>query len=149
MNNINVIDVKNIFDFLPHRYPFLLVDRVIKIKKYKYINVLKNVSINEPCFQGHFPNNPIFPGVLIIESMAQASGLLVLNSFKNLSSNTSYYLVAIDRVHFKKMVLPGDQIFIEVVIKKNKKNFIQFQGLAKVNKNIVCKAIITCMFKKN
>ncbi|MCW5196477.1 3-hydroxyacyl-ACP dehydratase FabZ [Buchnera aphidicola (Pemphigus obesinymphae)] len=149
MNNINVIDVKNIFGFLPHRYPFLFIDRVIEIKKYEYIYAIKNVSINESCFQGHFPNNPIFPGVLIIESMAQASGLLVINSFKNLSSYISYYLASIDRVRFKKIVVPGDQIFIEVVIEKNKKNLTRFRGLAKVNNNIVCKAIITCMLKKN
>ena len=149
MNNVNVIDVKNIFYFLHHRYPFLLIDRVIEIKKYEYINVIKNVSINEPYFQGHFPNNPIFPGVLIIESMAQASGLLVLNSFKDLSLNTSYYLVSIDRVRFKRIAVPGDQIFIEVVIEKNKNNLTRFRGLAKVNNNIICKANITCMLKKN
>ncbi|CAL4042818.1 3-hydroxyacyl-ACP dehydratase FabZ [Buchnera aphidicola] len=148
MKKINFTDIENIFNLLPHRYPFFLIDRVLKIKKSEFIYVVKNVSFNEPFFQGHFPGKPIFPGVLILESMIQASGLLGLKSFSNLPLNSIYYLVAIDRVRFKKIVIPGDQIFIEVFIEKSKSVLTRFKSLAKVDDKIVCTAIITCMLKK-
>jgi len=149
MKKINILDIDNISDILPHRYPFLLIDRIVKIKKSEYLYAIKNVTINEPFFQGHFPYKPIFPGVLILESIAQASGFLGLKSFKNVRSNAFYYLVSIDNVRFKKIVIPGDQMLIKVIIEKHKGTLTRFKGLATVNQCVVCTAVITFFLKKN
>jgi len=140
--------MKDILKFLPHRYPILLIDKVIECKLNEYLLALKNISFNEWCFQGHYPDDPIFPGVLIIESMAQASGLLGLKSLNKVKKNILYYLIGIDHARFKKVVRPGDQMFIEVKIEKKNKLLTYFKGIAKVNNHIVCKATITCFLKK-
>jgi 3-hydroxyacyl-[acyl-carrier-protein] dehydratase len=149
MKKMNILDINNIFNILPHRYPFLLIDRIIKIKKGEHLYAIKNITINEPFFKGHFPYKPIFPGVLILESIAQASGFLGLTSLKSVQSNAVYYLVSINNVRFKKIVVPGDQMLIKVIIEKNKGTLTRFRGLAKVNHCVVCTAVITCVVKQH
>ncbi len=112
--NSNISNIKKILKTLPHRYPFLLIDRILDFKISNYLKVLKNCTINEPFFQGHFFKNPIFPGVLIIEAMAQAVAILIHKSTGGLNINKLYYFVGIEHARFKKNVIPGDQIFIEV-----------------------------------
>lgn len=113
-----MFDIKEIMKNVPHRYPFLLLDRVLDFKENEYVTVLKNISINEAQFQGHFPGNPIFPGVYIIENMAQASCFLLTKSLGGLDENTVYYLGKVGKVSFMKPVIPGDQLITTVKITK-------------------------------
>ncbi|CAL4321075.1 3-hydroxyacyl-ACP dehydratase FabZ [Buchnera aphidicola] len=136
------LSIKNILKILPHRYPFLLVDRILHYKKLKYLYALKNCTFNESIFQGHFYNEPIFPGVLVLESMAQASGLLIYKSTGELDIQKLYYFVGIDSARFKKIVIPGDQIILEIQWFKNTKNIQKFKSIARVNECIICRAII-------
>lgn len=138
-NNLNI---KKILKILPHRYPFLLIDRVLKLSTFKYLKATKNCTINEPFFQGHFLKDPVFPGVLIIESMAQAAGILIYESTGKLSINNLYYFAGIDDTRFKKNATPGDQILIEVFFFKRKKNILKFKSTATVNNDIICKSTI-------
>ncbi|QCI15922.1 3-hydroxyacyl-ACP dehydratase FabZ [Buchnera aphidicola] len=138
----NTLNIKKIFKILPHRYPFLLIDRVLNFKSFKYLNAVKNCTINEPCFQGHFLKEPIFPGVLIIETMAQAGSILLYQSTGQLSINKLYHFVGIDSARFKKNVIPGDQMHIKANIWKYSKNLLIFKNTALVNNNIVCKSKI-------
>lgn len=138
------LDIKNILKLLPHRYPFLLVDRVLEFKKGVYLRAIKNVSFNEPFFQGHFPSKPIFPGVLILESMAQAAGILAFKSIKKLTSKEIYYFAGIDEARFKHPVQPGDQMIFEVTFLKTKRSLTRFKGITKVDEKIVCEAIMMC-----
>jgi len=127
------VDVERIQAMLPHRYPFLLVDRVLDFTPNKKLTALKNVSINEPFFQGHFPGHPVMPGVLIIEALAQASGLLVfLSAQQQKSSQPMYYLVKVDDAKFSQLVVPGDQLILEVELKR----MLRKMGL------FVCKALV-------
>ncbi|QCI20965.1 3-hydroxyacyl-ACP dehydratase FabZ [Buchnera aphidicola (Hyperomyzus lactucae)] len=143
MNTINnTLNIKKIFKILPHRYPFLLIDRVLNFKNFEFLNAIKNCTINEPYFQGHFVKEPIFPGVLIIEAMAQAASILIYKSIGQLHINKLYYFVGIDSTRFKKTVIPGDQIFIQVNIWKFNKHILIFKNTALVNENIVCKSKI-------
>lgn len=138
----HTLKIKEILNILPHRYPFLLIDRVVDFKQNKYLKAIKNISFNEPCFQGHYPNKPIFPGVLIIESMAQATGVLAFKSMSKLSQRKIYYFASINNARFKKPVIPGDQMIIEVYFKKIRKNFSRFKGIVTVGNKIVCEAIM-------
>ncbi|MCR3755181.1 MAG: 3-hydroxy-acyl-[acyl-carrier-protein] dehydratase [Candidatus Westeberhardia cardiocondylae] len=150
MNNksVNNISVKDILTFLPHRFPFLLIDRIIKFKKEKFLHAIKNVSFNEQCFQGHFPNKPIFPGVLILESMIQATGILYFKSLTKLSPKEHYYVAAINSAKFKYLVQPGDQINIEATLIKKRKKILKFKVISKVKNQIICEALIICAIKK-
>lgn len=139
---LNILNIKKIFKILPHRYPFLLIDRILNFKTFKYLKAIKNCTINEPYFQGHFKKEPIFPGVLIIEAMAQAASVLIYQSTGELKINHLYYFVGIDNARFKKMVFPGDQIIIEVYLIQEKRNILTFKNTARVNKNIICKSTI-------
>lgn len=114
------VTVEQIQDLLPHRYPFLLVDRVIELDPDKRVVALKNVTINEPFFQGHFPGHPVMPGVLLVEAMAQTAGLLtqISNRIKGNNGNPLFYLVKVDNARFNAMVIPGDQLRIEVSLKR-------------------------------
>lgn len=103
----HTLDIAEILDLLPHRYPFLLVDRVLEFEEHKYLRAVKNVSVNEPFFQGHFPGKPIFPGVLILEAMAQATGILAFKSVGKLEPGELYYFAGIDEARFKRPVVPG------------------------------------------
>jgi 3-hydroxyacyl-[acyl-carrier-protein] dehydratase len=137
------LSIKKILEALPHRYPFLLVDRVVEYEASHSIVVLKNVSIDEPHFLGHFPDNPIMPGVLILESMAQATGLLAYYSNKARGRQESvYYLVGVDKARFKRPVVPGDQLIIEVILEKEMRGIFRFLAKARVEENIVASAQI-------
>lgn len=131
---------------LPHRYPFLLVDRVIDYVPGKSLVAIKNVTINEPFFPGHFPQRPVMPGVLILESLAQATGILAIVSDENgrLGENSLYYFVGIDKARFKKPVVPGDQMILDVKLNRTMRNMWMFSGEAKVDGKVVASADIMC-----
>ncbi|MGX5173402.1 3-hydroxyacyl-ACP dehydratase FabZ [Aliikangiella sp. IMCC44653] len=142
---LNSLDIHQIMQTLPHRYPFLLVDRVIDYKLGEYLNAIKNVSVNEPCFMGHFPHRPVFPGVLILEALAQATGILAFKTSQQCADeNTLYYFVSIDEAKFKKPVEPGDQLLLKVQLIKRKKTFWKFDAVAEVNGQTVCSAKLMC-----
>ena len=139
-------DIKKIMDLLPHRYPLLLVDRILEIVPDDKIFALKNVTINEPFFQGHFPGQPIMPGVLIIEAMAQAGGLLVYSSMPKEKQGTAVYFMGMDKVRFRKQVVPGDQLVFEAKILKKRSNTFKMAGIASVNEKRVAEAELMAMF---
>ena len=128
----------NIQNYLPHRYPFLLIDKVIDIKKNKSIIAQKNVSNNEPFFQGHFPDYPVFPGVLLLEAMAQATAILDIESNDRDMSKQLYYFVGIDKARFKKQVVPGDIIIINANLNQSKSDIHKFSSECHVNDEVVC-----------
>jgi 3-hydroxyacyl-[acyl-carrier-protein] dehydratase len=132
--NLNVEEIRRI---LPHRYPFLLVDRVLSLEKGKRIVGIKNVSINEPFFLGHFPGRPIMPGVLIVEAMAQLGGILALVSTPENLGNPAIFLLGLDKVRFRLPVTPGDQLRLEVEAVRGGKKFWKMQGKAFVDQNLV------------
>ncbi|MDZ7736430.1 MAG: 3-hydroxyacyl-ACP dehydratase FabZ [Gammaproteobacteria bacterium] len=135
------IDIDEIKTFLPHRYPFLLVDRVLSYEPNKSLTAVKNVTFNEPFFQGHFPNKPVMPGVLIIEAMAQATGLLgCLSTDSNNVADSLYYLVAVDKARFRHTVEPGDQLIMTVEFQKVKRGIWCFDVTAKVDDQLVATA---------
>ena len=136
----SVFDIKSIMQNLPHRYPFLLVDRVVEFDKGKRITALKNVTINEPFFQGHFPGTPIMPGVLIVEAMGQAGGVLVIQSLPLESRGKLIYFMGFDGVRFRKPVVPGDQLMLELEILKIRSNAVKMAGVAKVDGKTVAEA---------
>lgn len=143
-----MMDIHKILKLLPHRYPFLLVDRVIEIEKGKKIQAIKNVSINEPFFTGHFPTRPVMPGVLILEALAQAAGLL---SFDMLGvtpdANTIFYFVGVDGARFKRPVEPGDQLILDVELDRIRGGIYKFKGVASVAGNMACEAEIMCTMR--
>lgn len=134
------MDVEEIKRILPHRYPFLLVDRVLDWELGKKIVALKNVTINEPFFMGHFPNNPIMPGVLIIEALAQVGGILALLSTPEHVGNPAIFLMGLDKVRFRKPVVPGDQLIMELETLRGGKKFFKMAGKAFVDQNLVAEA---------
>lgn len=135
----STLDIKQIFDLLPHRYPFILVDRVIDYKPFEYLTAIKNVTINENFFTGHFPENPIMPGVLMLEALAQACGLLAGVSETH-SENTLHFFAGIDNVKFKHVVTPGDQLRLEVKFLGKKREFWRMHGEAYVGDKLACSA---------
>ena len=139
------MDIQEILEHLPHRYPFLLIDRVLECEPGKSLVALKNVSVNEPMFTGHFPERPIFPGVLIMEALAQATGILAFRTNEKKPDGSSlYYFAGIDKCRFKQPVVPGDQLILEVEILKEKRGVWKFNGVAKVDGKIVASAEIMC-----
>lgn len=138
------LNITEIQELLPHRYPFLLVDRVTDFEEEKYLHAIKNVSVNEPQFTGHFSQMPIFPGVLILEAMAQATGLLAFKSFGAPAENELYYFASIDKAKFRKPVVPGDQLVLEVEFIKDRRGIALFNGVAKVDGEVVCSAELKC-----
>jgi 3-hydroxyacyl-[acyl-carrier-protein] dehydratase len=143
-----MMDIHQILKQLPHRYPFLLVDRVTELEKGKRIVALKNVTINEPFFVGHFPHRPVMPGVLILEAMAQAAALL---SFDTLGvtpdDKTVYYFAGIDGARFKRPVEPGDQLVMEVTLERTKAGIFKFKGTSRVAGEIACEAELMCTMR--
>jgi len=133
---------------LPHRYPFLMVDRILSIALGKRVVGLKNVSVNEPFFMGHFPQNPIMPGVLIIESMAQVGGILALLSTPEHLGNPEVYLMAMDKVRFRRPVVPGDQLILEIQVIRPGKKFFKMEGKATVEGTLVAEAEFMAMIGK-
>lgn len=142
------MDIHEILEHLPHRYPFVLIDRVISLELHKEITAIKNVSVNEPYFPGHFPYHPVMPGVLIIEAMAQAAAIL---SFKTMnikpSDDSVYYFAGIDSARFKKPVSPGDQIVLNVKIDRILKGIWKYSGVASVDGVVVAEAQMMCILK--
>ena len=140
-----VMDIQGILEHLPHRYPFLLVDKVTHIKLGQSLTAVKNISFNEPQFTGHFPNKPIYPGVLIIEALAQASGILSYRSNNSKHSNDKlFYLVGVDKTRFKKPVIPGDQLILQIDVIKQKRGVWKFNTIASVDGQVVASAELMC-----
>lgn len=138
------IDVIEIQRMLPHRYPFLLVDRVIEFEPHKRVLAYKNVSANEAFFQGHFPGRPVMPGVLVVEALAQAGGVLTQLSHDGSAEGRLSYLVKVDNARFSRMVVPGDRLDLEVTIKREIRNMTQYCGVARVDGEQVASADILC-----
>ena len=136
----SIIDINAIMRFLPHRYPFLLVDRILSLEVGKEIVGLKNVTINEPFFQGHFPGKPIMPGVLILEALGQTGGVLAYNSHPEANGNKVLYFTGIDKVRFRKPVVPGDQLRLTVKILKLRSKVVKMAGTASVADQLVAEA---------
>jgi 3-hydroxyacyl-[acyl-carrier-protein] dehydratase len=139
------MDIHKILEHLPHRYPFLLVDRVLELEVGKSIHAYKNVTINEPFFVGHFPHHPVMPGVLIMEALAQAAGIL---SFKTMGempdADSVFYFVGIDEARFKKPVMPGDQLHLHITIERQMRGIWKYNAEAKVDGEIVASAKLMC-----
>ncbi|WP_459950951.1 3-hydroxyacyl-ACP dehydratase FabZ [Denitratisoma sp. agr-D3] len=139
------MDIHEILEYLPHRYPFLLVDRVLEVVPGERITALKNVTINEPFFPGHYPHHPVMPGVLVIEALAQTAAIL---SFKTMGGKPDdksvYYFVGIDNARFKRPVSPGDQLIFEVTIEANKRGIWKFAAVAKVDGQVAAEANLMC-----
>ncbi len=138
--DVCVLDIEQIRGILPHRYPFLLVDRIVELEKAKRIVGIKNVTINEEFFLGHFPSRPVMPGVLIVEALAQVAGVMMLREPENQGKLALF--MGIDGVKFRKPVVPGDQLRLEIDIIKWKSRFGKVGGLAKVDGKVVCEAIL-------
>jgi 3-hydroxyacyl-[acyl-carrier-protein] dehydratase len=139
------MDIHKVLSLLPHRYPFLLIDRVIELEPDRRLLAYKNVTYNEPFFTGHFPVRPVMPGVLIIEAMAQATGLLAMESRPDqIGSSSLYYFVGIDNARFKRPVEPGDQLHLEVLLKTVKRGIWMFSCEARVEGKVVATADIMC-----
>jgi 3-hydroxyacyl-[acyl-carrier-protein] dehydratase len=142
---MNAMDIHAILEHLPHRYPMLLVDRVLELVPGERIVALKNVSINEPFFPGHYPHHPVMPGVLVVEAMAQAAALLSFKSIGEKSDQKSvYYFVGIDAARFKRPVVPGDQMMLEVSVKATRRGIWKFSAKAKVEGQIAAEAELMC-----
>lgn len=137
------LDVVEIQQILPHRYPFLLIDRVIEVERKKRIVAIKNVTVNEPVFTGHFPGYPIMPGVMIVEAIAQAGGALLLTEIPD-RGNKLMVFTGIERAKFRKPVVPGDQLRIEVNVIVWRSNAVKMEGHAFVDGKLACEAIVTC-----
>lgn len=145
---MTAIDVRGILEYLPHRYPFLLIDRVLELEAGKRIVAIKNVTINEPYFVGHFPHIPVMPGVLMIEALAQAAGVLSFETLGQKSDPGSvFYFVGIDGARFKRPVVPGDQLRLEVEIVRFARSISKFKGVATVEGQVAAEAELMCTLR--
>ena len=144
-----MMDIYQILKQLPHRFPILLVDRVLEIEKGVRIKALKNVSVNEPYFSGHFPSRPVMPGVLMLEALAQAAALLAFDTMgETPDENTVYYFAGIDGARFKRPVEPGDQLILEVELDRMKAGVFKFKARANVGEEIAVEAELMCTMRK-
>ena len=146
-NDKKTLDVEEIMALLPHRYPFLMIDRVVDYsitEEHKTLRAIKNVSFNEPYFQGHFPGKPVLPGVLILEAMAQATGVLAFTMVGKPEPGELYYFASIDHARFRRPVKPGDQLVIDVEYLKERRGIASFKGVATVDGVEVCSADLMC-----
>jgi 3-hydroxyacyl-[acyl-carrier-protein] dehydratase len=142
---LEALDIQEIMEYLPHRYPFLLIDRITELVPGERVTAIKNVSVNEPFFTGHFPRYPVMPGVLIIEAMAQAAGVLSFKTAGEKPTDGKLYMFAgIDNARFKAQVTPGDQLIIEMKLERRMRNIWKYAGVAKVNGNVVAEANLLC-----
>ncbi len=144
-NSAPLLDTRRIMEMLPHRFPMLLIDRVLEVDPNERAVSLKNVTINEDFFNGHFPGAPVMPGVLIIEAMAQTAAALVVHSVGKELEGKLVYFMAIDEAKFRKPVTPGDQLIIEVVRVQNRRNVWKFKGAARVEGELCAEAVVTAM----
>ena len=145
---MNVLDIRDILEHLPHRYPMLLVDRVLELENGKRITAVKNVSINEPFFTGHFPHFPVMPGVLQIEALAQAAGILSFQTMDRVSDDRSvYYFVGVDSARFKRPVVPGDQLRLDVEIIRISRSIWKYSGRSTVEGQLCCEAELMCTLR--
>lgn len=147
VENKHILDVEQIMALLPHRYPFLMIDRVVDYsitEEHKTLRAIKNITFNEPFFQGHFPGKPILPGVLILEAIAQATGILAFTMVGKPNDGELYYFAAIDHARFKRPVVPGDQLVLDVEYFKEKRGIASFSGVASVDGKVVCTADLMC-----
>lgn len=140
-----MIDIKRIMEMIPHRYPFLLIDRVIEVVPDQYATSIKNVTINEPFFIGHFPSTPVMPGVLIIESMAQTSAILVVSTLGKKSEGKLVYFMSVENAKFRKPVVPGDCMVVRANKARNRGNVWKFDCEAKVDNTLVAEGTVTAM----
>ena len=140
-----MMEIKEIMSLLPHAYPFLLVDRIVEVEPGKRIVGIKNVTYNEPFFPGHFPGRPIMPGVLIVEAMAQTAGLLVFHSLPDEDHGKTVFFLGMDNVRFRKPVIPGDQLRLELEITKHRQSIWRFKGKALVEGKVVAEGDILAM----
>jgi 3-hydroxyacyl-[acyl-carrier-protein] dehydratase len=140
-----VVDIKGILGSIPHRYPFLLIDRIVDLVLDQSATGIKNVSVNEAFFAGHFPNHPVMPGVLIIESMAQTSAVLVVQTLGADAAGKVVYFMSIDGAKFRRPVMPGDQLRVEVVKQRRRGPVWKFQGTARVDGQVVAEAVFSAM----
>ncbi|MBA2492121.1 MAG: 3-hydroxyacyl-ACP dehydratase FabZ [Gammaproteobacteria bacterium] len=148
LTDLDIINIREVMRFLPHRYPFLLIDRVLECKPGESLTAIKNVTVNEPFFQGHFPELPLMPGVLILEALAQASGVLAFNTPGHRPKDKSLYLfVGIDKARFKRLVEPGDQLILHVQFLRKRSGFGLFNATAKVGEDLAATAELMCVFK--
>jgi 3-hydroxyacyl-[acyl-carrier-protein] dehydratase len=139
------IDVQRIMEMIPHRYPFLMIDRVVDVVPDRSATGIKNVTINEPYFQGHFPARPVMPGVLIIEAMAQTAGVLVMHTVGQIAEGKLVYFMSIDSARFRRPVVPGDVLRLEVQKERHRGHVWRFRGEAKVNGELMAEATYTAM----
>ena len=148
MNSDNgiLIDIKGILDILPHRYPFVMVDRILECEEGKHITGLKNVTLNEPFFQGHFPDEPVMPGVLILEGMAQVGAILAYKSIEGSIGNKLVYFAGLDGVRFRKIVQPGDQVIFKLEIIKLRSKLSKMSAKAYVDDQVVAEAKLMASF---
>ena len=143
-----IMDINEILQYLPHRYPFLLVDRVLELEENKRIVAIKNVTMNEPFFPGHFPHHPVMPGVLIVEAMAQAAAVLSFRSMGIRPDDSSVvYFAGIDGARFKRPVVPGDQLRFEVEITQARRGIYKYKGVARVDGELATEAELMCALK--
>jgi beta-hydroxyacyl-ACP dehydratase FabZ len=142
----NAFDIKEIMKLLPHRYPFVMIDRILEMTPGEKVVALKNVTINEPFFQGHFPENPIMPGVLIIEAMGQAGAVLAAKSLDQETHGSLIYFMGMDKVKFRKPVTPGDQLIFKLQFLKQRRNVFKMSGTAYVDEKVVAQAELMATF---
>jgi 3-hydroxyacyl-[acyl-carrier-protein] dehydratase len=144
-----MMDIHEILRLLPHRYPFLLVDRVVALEKGKSIRAIKNVTINEPFFVGHFPHRPVMPGVLMLEAMAQSAALLSFaTEGVTPDDKTVYYFAGVDGARFRRPVEPGDQLVMDVTVLRNKGGIFKFKGEARVGEELACEGELMCTMRR-
>ncbi len=148
-NNANTADISRIVEMIPHRYPMLMIDRVVDIVPDQSATGIKNVSINEPQFRGHFPNHPVMPGVMIVESMAQTAAVLVVYTLGPDAEGKLVYFMSIDGARFRRPVVPGDAMRVEVVKVRNRGPVWKFQATAKVDGNVVAEAEFAAMIRED
>ena len=148
-DDIREVDAQRIMELIPHRYPFLMIDRMVDIVSGESATGIKNITMNEPCFQGHFPKRPIFPGVLIIEAMAQTSAALVVHTLGESSEGKLVYFMSVQNARFRKPFTPGDQLNIHVIKHATRGNVWKFNSEAKVNNDVVAEASYAAMIMDN